>query len=265
MQEEKKIVLCFFGVISRSIKHTFETIKKNIIDVINDKYIVSIYVFNLNTKNTKVDGIILDQKDISIIPYNIYEEYDQDNLDKEIEEKFKKGKDASSLFLRYRENEAQNCFRQMYSEYRVGTFLEKNLNKYDIAIVCGPDFYIANKIDINDIENSFTNNNFYTTKINDAHGYTNGFYIGKPSVLIKPLKRFLDLDKFLPLPSNKDYEYILAKSVIDNNITRNITQLVFFKFRANGKIFWTKNINYLSDVNKKIVLESFANYLKKKF
>jgi len=238
----KRIVLCFFGVIPRSIKYTYQSIKENIIDVLKEhNYEVEIYVFNLNIKDTKIDNVIVDQNDISIIPYNYLEEEDQCKIDGELEI-LKQHKKV--LFTRgdYGQGAVQNCLRQMYSEYRVGIFLEKNMDKYDIAIVCGPDFYIANKINVNEIENAYTNNNFYTTVANDAQGYTNGFYFGKPDILIKPLLRILYLEHFMPC--HRDYEYILQQSIRANKIVRNVTSLNFFKIRANKDIFF-RNINHL--------------------
>jgi len=258
----KKIVLCFFGIIPRSIKYTYKSIKENIIDKLAN-YELDIYVFNLNVGNKKIDNTIINQKDVSIIPYTIYEEYDQDLLDKQI--RILKSNIKIKFRGDYNELTIQNALRQMYSEYRVGLFLERNINKYDIAIVCGPDYYIANPINIDDIKNSFENENFYTTTVNDAQGYTNGFYIGKPNVLIKPLKRFNYLHEYLP--TDKDYESLLKESIIDNNIERNITKLVFFKIRANKSIEWQggKKVNYLNDKDKKIVLDSYDKLLTNGF
>lgn len=236
----KRIVLCFFGVIPRSIKYTYESIKQNIIDVIKDHYIVTIYVFNLNVNDKMIDGVFMDQNDVKIIPYDIYEEELQDEIDKQIHH-FRQITyiNFPKYCNDYDEPRIQNSIRQLYSECRVGQFLEKNIDNYDVSIVCGPDFYIANPISIHDIESSYTNNEFYTTYMNDAGGYTNGFYIGTPRVLINPLKRiqtFHLLSKTVPY----DYEFVLKQSLIDNNICRHITKLIFFKVRADKKVFWAE-------------------------
>jgi hypothetical protein len=250
------VVICFFGVIPRSIKYTYKSIKENIIDVLNENnYNVDIFVFNLNVENTKVDDTLIDQQDISIIPFNYFEEYKQNDLDNEIKDIAKK------VHLKFRSdyNEVliQNAVRQMYSEYRVGLFLEKNLKKYDIAIVCGPDYFIANKINIKDIKDSYLNNNFYTTMVNDAQGYTNGFYIEKPEILIKPLTRFKELHNYLP--TDKDYESVLKQSIENNNITRNTTNLVFFKIRANKDVHWQggERTDFLNTEEKEEVIKKY--------
>jgi len=249
----KRIVLCLFGVIPRSIKYTYESIQKNIINVLKDKYELTIYVFNLNIKDKLIDNQIINQKDVNIIPYDIYEEYYQDILDNElyflkqsVNLCFNKNSDYDT------DEKINNALRQMYSEYRVGLFLEKNVNNYDVAIVCGPDYYIANNININDVENAYTNQSFYTSCLNDAGGYTNGFYIGTPNVLINPLKRFEKIH-LLPQDRTYDYEFILKKSMTDNNINRNITKIVFFKVRANKTIFW-------ADWNKASILSLFDTH-----
>ena len=76
-----KIILCFFGVIPRSIKYTFQSIKTNLIDILKKNFIVNIYVFNLNVGDIKVDKVKIDNKDINIIPFDYFEEYNQSVLD----------------------------------------------------------------------------------------------------------------------------------------------------------------------------------------
>ena len=68
---KEKIVVCFFGVIPRSIKYTWNTIKNNIIDPLKGKYYVDIYVFNMNVEDVKVDDVKLNQKYINIIHIHI--------------------------------------------------------------------------------------------------------------------------------------------------------------------------------------------------
>ena len=225
-----KVILCFFGVVPRSIKYTYKSIEKNIINVLNNKgFQVDIYVFNLDIGNVKIDNTNINNSDIHIIPYTYLETYSQSELDKEIDELCK----ITDCKMRsdYSKTLIRNAIRQMYSEYRVGLFLEKHINNYDTAIVCGPDYYLLNKININDVDQSIYNNNVYTTKVNDADGYTNGFYIGNLRTIIKILRRYENLQNFLPV--NKDYEYLLKKSFENNDITRQITDMLFFKIRAN--------------------------------
>jgi hypothetical protein len=261
----KKICLCIFGVIPRSIKYTFKSIEENIINELKiNNFDVEIYVFNLNIDDKKIDNTYVDQNDISLIPYNYLEEEYQTTIDNELDI-LKLNKNISFTRTDYGPETVKNCLRQMYSEYRVGLFLEKNINKYDLAIICGPDFYIANKLDINEILNSYNNSNFYTTISNDAQGYTNGFYFGKPEILIKPLKRLSFIQLFMP--AHRDYEYILKQSIDNNNIVRNVSSLMFFKIRANKDIFFRNNSNIYTRMFSKerfnVILNEYNELVKK--
>ena len=84
----------------------------------------------------------------------------------------------------------QNGIRTMYCEEKFSLFLEKNIQNYDCAIVCGPDYYLLEDINLDHIENSINNNtNIYTSVVNDANGYTDGFYIGSLIPMIKNFKK----------------------------------------------------------------------------
>lgn len=223
-----KICICFFGVIPRSIRYTIKSIEEKIINQIEKKFKYDIFVFNLNVENTKVDNCILDQKDVNLINYTFYEETKQSVLDIEINKLFDKG--ICKMRRDYSIGTIRNSLRQMYSEYRVGCFLEKNKDKYKGAVICGPDYYIVNNLNIQ--ENYFYNNNVvYTTKVNDAQGITNGFYIGNINSLIPILKRYSKISEYLP--TDKDYENVLQKSFEKNNIVCKKIDLLFVKIRSS--------------------------------
>jgi hypothetical protein len=247
----EKVCLCFFGVIPRSIKYTIKSIEDNIINQLREKYIVDIFIFNLNVEHTKVDNNILNQKDINLIKYNFYEETKQTDLDLEINKLFDSG--ICKMRTDYTQEMIRNSIRQMYSEYRVGCFLEKNKSQYKGAVICGPDYYIVNKLNINC--NYFLNNNeIYTTCVNDAQGITNGFYIGKIDALVPVLKRYNKIKEYLP--TDKDYENVLKRSFDKNNIVCKKIDLLFLKIRSNkyiarqGIMRQTK-YNYIVDLIQK--------------
>jgi hypothetical protein len=253
---KNKVIVCFFGVVPRSIKYTFSSIQNRLLNKLKQYYDVDIFVFNLKVNNL-VDNTTLDNNDINIIPYNYLEEYEQANLDKEIDFI------CNNIKCKFRQNydklRVRNGIRQMYSEYRVGSFLEKNQGKYDAAVICGPDYYLANNINLNDFEQSLVNNQVYTSQVNDAQGYTNGFYFGKISRLIPILKRYKELKYYLP--TDKDYESVLKRSFEKNNISRNKTNIVFFKVRANKDIHWQGNqrTDFLTKTEKENVLKEYDN------
>lgn len=226
-----KICLCFFGVIPRSIKYTIQSIEHNIIKQLKQKYIIDIFVFNLNVENTRVDGNILNQEDINLINYTFYEEDKQSDLDIEIKKLYDMG--ICKMRNDYSNIEIINSVRQMYSEYKVGCFLEKNKDNYKGAVICGPDYYIVNNLDINTDYFSY-DNTIYTTRVNDAQGITNGFYIGTINSLVPVLKRYENITEYLP--TDKDYENILKRAFDKNNIICKKIDLLFVKIRSNKKI-----------------------------
>jgi hypothetical protein len=170
-----KVALCFFGTIARSIKFTYCSIKRNIIDKLKMDQNIELYIygFNLDVENTRVDGVILNQDDIKVIEYNTLEQYKQSEFDS-IEFNKLKQKTTVKFAPHYAYCNTINAIRQAYSEYRAGKILEDS--DADIAIVCGPDFFIANEINMYDVYNSLNEPNVvYTSIMNDGGGYTYGF------------------------------------------------------------------------------------------
>tara|TARA_B100000902_G_C27321301_1_gene924761 strand:+ start:2486 stop:3253 length:768 start_codon:yes stop_codon:yes gene_type:complete len=231
----QKIVVCFFGVVARSAKYTYNNLYENIINVLKKEYDVDIYVFNNNVENTKVDNKQLNNNDAKLINSNVYEEEKQSAIDKKIEEMIKIKKIKIKMRGDYSITHIKNAIRQMYSEEKVGNFLEKNKNKYKCSVICGPDYYLLDNINLQHVKNSINNDSIvYTTSVNDAQGFTNGFYIGTPNSCSKILKRYSILDKLLP--TDKDYEYLLKEAFIIHNIKRLVTNTKFLKIRANKYI-----------------------------
>jgi len=233
MSFKKKICVCFFGVIGRSIRFTHEYHIERMIKPLKQLYDVDIYVFNLDVGDTKVDGRSINARDYNIIDATYYEEYNQNDLDNEIEVYYKKG--ICKMRPNYTEILIRNSLRQMYSECRVGCFLDKNRHKYSSAVVCGPDYCLLKPINIDDIKLSFSETDVvYTTDVNNGNGYTNGFYIGHLSPLINVLKRYEIIEQLLP--TRRDYEYLLKKTFNIYGINRKLTNMLFVKIRNNGRI-----------------------------
>lgn len=261
---KEKIIVCFFGVISRSIQYTLDSLNTNVLKPLKDKYDVDIYLFNNNIGNEKIDGkVVKHVKTPSfIVPVTHYEEMTQKEIDLCIDKDIKKKNIKVKFRGDYSATQMKNAIRQMYSEYKTGCFLKTVENKYKTAIVCGPDLFVANKININDVEKSMIDNHVYTTHVNPAQGLTNGFYIGKPSFLGRILKRYQKLETFLP--TDKDYEYILYQSFKREKIGNKYTPLVFFKIRANKIVHWQgfRKLHFLSHSDKEVVLSRFLKLHK---
>lgn len=256
---QKRLVICFFGVISRSIRYTFKNFKKNLIDILSKDFHVDIYIFNNNVEKCKVDNKYVNNGLYNMLNPTFFEEKLQKHIDAIILETIK-SKNINCNFKYYgnksnrpRQLTIKNCIRQMYSEEQVGLFLEKNKYKYDCAVVCGPDYYLIKQINLEHVKESINNKSIvYTSNCNDGLGYTNGFYFGSLEPLIKILKRFSNLENLLP--TENDYEYLLKKTFLINNISRKITCMLFFKIRNNNKIETQGKIKQMeNEKNPKII------------
>ena len=252
----KKILICFFGVISRSIKYTYKNHQEKLIDILKKKYDVKIYGFNNNVENILVDNIKQNNNDIKLISFDYFEEKKQSDIDNEIDYIVNSKNINCKMRPDYTKKLIQNSIRQMYSEEQVGIFIENNIDNYDCCIICGPDYFLLDNINLNHVNNCIKNDVIYTTKVNDGNGYTNGFYIGTPKLLVKILKRFSILHKLLP--TNYDYEYLLKSVFIMNNLTRLITDMKFIKIRSNKRID-------LQGIMRKSCYNITINKISKKF
>jgi hypothetical protein len=234
-----KIALTFFGVVPRSIRYTYESIRRNIIVPLKQEFgsDIAVSCFNINTENALVDGVKTNHEDVKIVEYDHLCDIKQSFIDKmitemgcwQIQPNFTNNYDAETF---------KNCFRQLYIEREAGAFLEQQ--NFDLALVCGADYFIGRKIDLNQVYDCLNGEDFlYSTNIADAGGgYTNGFYFGRRKLIIKILKRLDDKKEIFPIVN---YELYLKKSFEMNNIKRKVADMVFFKIRAN------KNVNYRID------------------
>lgn len=233
-------LVCLFGVVNRSIRYTWDNINTNIVDHLKKNDIdVTVYVYNLICDNGLVDGINVNNNDHKIVQSKMYEWKLQSELDKEIN-KYKETVPYKVSYVKwYTDNQIHNTMRQMYSEYRVGKFIQSQMNKYDYAIVCGPDYYVTKPVNINDLKNSKNNNMVYISNVNPGmNGYTNGYYMSSNlKDLSKLLCRYENILPFLK-DFKGDYEQLLKKYCDANHVQVMLTDQVFFKIRANKTIFW---------------------------
>ena len=223
-----KCLLCFFGVIPRSIRHTWSSIYDNLVVPLKKEFDIDIFVYNLNVEGAKVDGRVLDQEDVKLIPFNFKNEDLQTDVDKVLNIKCK---DRCQYREDYGAATERNAMRQLHSEKKVGDFLASH--ECEFACVCGPDYYLARKINMDHVRDSIATSTIYTSQVNDAEGYTNGFYFGKPGQLIKILNRY---DEFQS--SNHDYEWGVKRAFVEHSLQRKATDMVFWKIRASGNVSW---------------------------
>ena len=237
-----RVVLCIFGVLPRSIKHTWRTLEQNILrpleSVSHDKT-VPIHVFNIDVGNNTVDGVTVEKQDTDVVPYDVLEEARQSIIDAHIAERCK------SIKCKFRYTDeglhhlTENAFRQLYAEWRVANMLRED--KYDLAVVTSSDFFFVRKLNVADVIHAAASNDpfVFTTAMNDAGGYTNGFYFGRPGALKKILNRYMDFHRYPQYSTYAygDYEQVVKDSFSYHNISRGVTDIAFCKLRANEQ-FW---------------------------
>ena len=228
---KKKIIVCLFGIIPRSIRYTWNNIKERIINPLKSQYNVTIYIFNLKVDaDFLIDNKRINNQDLYKIKYDYLEEYEQKSVDKDIENKCNKCK-----FIDHDNKTTLNALRQLYSEYRVGKYLEKNIHNYDGCVISGPDYYFSNYINLRHINSSLKKHDtIYLSKVNDENGYTNGFYFGTLKPMCKILKRYEDSFEVLKNQNIFNYETLLKYFVIKYGINIERTDINFLKVRNNG-------------------------------
>ena len=237
---KQSAVVCLFGVVNRSIRYTWKNINLKIVDHLRkNNFQVDVYVFNLICDNGLVDGVNVNNNDHEIIQPTFYEWKSQSELDKDIKMKITSVSDKISYVGWYTDNQIHNTMRQMYSEYRVGKFIQTHMKNYDYVIVCGPDYYVTHPINIQHLKESNDNKAVYISNVNPGmNGYTNGYYMSSNlkdlSVL---LCRYEHIIPFLK-DFRGDYEQLLKKYCDTKSVRVMLTDQVFFKIRANKTIFW---------------------------
>lgn len=182
-----------------------------------------------------IDGVKTNPEDLKLINYDSFNQFNHTFIEEEMNKSGYLNKNPNFTHWEYKLETKKNCFRQLYCEREIGLFLEKN--DFDMALVCGADYFLSNKLNLNDLNNSHEmTESVYTSIMNDARGYTNGFYFGRKEPIVKILKRLDYMNEFFPC---FDYEEFLKKSFTKNKIERKTTDIVFFKIRANRSVFWS--------------------------
>lgn len=208
---------------------------------------VKIHVFNVNISNFVIDGVVTNQFDYLIIPFDSIEIINQNG---EFEKSIflKCGKNLSRIGCRVEvlpHFKKINIFRQMYAESRVGEYISDHEDEYDVIVSFVPDLYFVINITVDNVLAASKNESIvWTTAHYDWDGYTNGYYIGHPKPMSKIMRRFEIVEKLTGITEwVPNYETILKRAFQFHSITRRITPEVFFKIRANKKVKWVNGVN----------------------
>lgn len=155
-----KIAIGFFGI-TRSLKYTINSIKVNLLDVLNDNkidYDICLHTYNVNFRNfTNIrtgEGCganILDDNSIDNEEYKLLNPkyFHIDDLDV-IKEKLDLPKYRSQRDV-YKNDyaTADNIVLANYSKYILTNLIEKNEKEYDYVIYMRPDCEYLHKFNIN--------------------------------------------------------------------------------------------------------------------
>ena len=225
----KKVIVCLVGVVNRSITSTWASINNNIVDQLKKEYEVHIAVFNNNVEECRVDGELINNKGLSIIPCDHMHECEQTSVDEGI---------AKTSAGKWRwvcgSGCGQNGLRQMYMESKVSKFLAEHKDTYEYAVVSNPDYFYTNKLSLEWLEH-VDQETILTCHHKDFGGITDGFCLGHPESVSKIMAR---IHFFQEMRIGKlNYEKILQCSFDFNSTKRHNIGLMFAKIRADGSVY----------------------------
>ena len=233
-----RFCICFFGVISRSLKYTKDSIYKNIYEVLdrnNIKY--DVYVHNM--KIDKILSLQEGEKDVKLsdesklLRPTYFSETNQNNFDK----KYNWRKNSKYGVMQNNYNLYQNAIRQIYSVDKVTKMWQKKNKNYDYYIYLRPDLLYTNELDVDLIIKTLDKDILLTPKWHKWGGLNDRIYMGNKMII----KRFGNRIKYVYEYVNKNkieyhpetfMKYISEKFKIK---TLDI-DLIGKRVRSNGKI-----------------------------
>jgi hypothetical protein len=257
-----RFCICFFGVISRSLTITIESIKKNIFDVLKKNNInYDVFVHNnkidkiYNERNNACEkNIEINNDEYKLLNPTKYQEDQQSIFDESYDWKIKQNTSIKDNICK---NTYKNAIRQLHSVKRV-TEMWENGEKYDLYLYIRPDLLYVNKLDINQILKNINKQNIlFTPNWENYNGLNDRIYFGKQNVMLKIAKR-IDLIPVI-YKSNKYNAEMFMKLVVDYyGINTVYINLRGERIRSNGKNqevinlvhFKKKNINYIRKYKK---------------
>jgi hypothetical protein len=250
-----RALVCLMGVVNRSIRSTWPVFRENLVRILEQHCDhVHLYVYNLDTGDAPVDGVTLEGNVRDKIPADVIEEQRQADVDVIVDNKCTPCEFRSD----YTETAKRNAMRQLHTEFMVGTYVERVADQFDVVVVCTADARLARPLNMKHVREAVATATVFTSEVNNADGYTNGFYVGPPRALLPVLKRYLDFES-----SNYDYEYTVKKAFDMHGIKHGATDMVFWKIRANGNVFWPfKRTSFLEDAEAARVHELYESDVK---
>jgi hypothetical protein len=229
-----KYCICFFGVVSRSIEYTINSINNNILQVLKENNIeYDIFIHNnrtnilTNVRSYEYNCKIQNDKWRLLNPTEFIED-DQSDFDKNYNWKplFQCGDIHDDNY-----SSVKNAIRELYSIKRV-TSLWENKDPYDLYLYLRPDLLYINKLTIPPI---LKNNTLYTPSWHKWTGLNDRIYFAKYDTMLKIAKRIDYMEELIlntKIPYNAE---TYMKQVVDKfNIQTIDINLEGERVRANG-------------------------------
>ena len=203
-----KYCICFFGVVSRSIGKTFDSINENILKVLEDANIdYDIFVHNLTTPEinnnfTKEHGCKINN-DLwkSYLKPTAYLEESQSEFDASYDWGFIRHLGHQ----RIGDESNRNAIRELYSVKQV-TSLWKNRDKYDMYLYFRPDLKYIDKLDTKQLLNN--PDRLFTPSWDKWKGLNDRIYFGQYDTILPIAERIDYLDELMfkrKIPYNAEH------------------------------------------------------------
>jgi len=226
-----KVAVCCGGLESGSLKYTCESIKKNIIEILEEEFSIDVFVHDL--RGTDV------VKDKTYEHHRLFDDIDaagliktyisSDSINDGIDRMCKKGICDES-------RRGNNFMRELYMEensYRIiKEYQRKNDVHYNAIVHVRPNMFIAKPIAISEVHKVISNPKaMYCSSFNDWDGYGVGFYIGTGQTLDIITTRINNL------PADKiSSEKLLKRTIDSSKLKRYKSTMFYFKINNLGTV-----------------------------
>lgn len=246
--DDRRVALCFYGLISRSIKYTYKSIQINLIDSLQSEgYTVDVFAHSLtlgllsNPRSHEREKP-LNSEEVFLLRYTDFETENQTQVDDFLNFKvFERFGSAWEFQGDKTFNSLRNLLRQLYSLQAVWTLMNRHATKakfkYSAVILARPDCYYESKLSLRSLDLS-DNVVYIPHYFNIARQLNDRFAIGtmKSSYIIshriESALAFCTGPKIQPLHS----EALVYFHIQKQKIMPKIIPLQYCRVRAGGLI-----------------------------
>ena len=234
-----KVAICFFGI-TRSLKHTIKSIKKNIFEILKKnriEYDVYCHTYNIdhNYVNHRAKECVsannIDNAEYKLLEASYICVDNQNKIKNEID--LKKYRTKGDPWGTKDYNTLDNYILAQYSKHKLVNMIETNKQEYQYIIFMRPDCEYIMPFNIKDLEyidnTTICTPNFHlwgTYHMNDRFAITNMMtYKIYGDIFLKLYE--------LSLEMSIHSETVLGKILVDNNIKTKRINFYFNRIRMN--------------------------------